>query len=358
MTASALYASGIDASVYGEYRRSSAKPGLLDGRVTADGSSGYPAEAGRYHLYAGWFCPWSHRATIQIALNGLSEVITVSYVDGIRDARGWAFRERTGPDPVNGFTLLREAYEATRPDYDGLVSLPALWDRETGRILTNDARAIAHDVTTQFRRWASPAIDTYPVELRERIDEIGQAIDSEITRGFGRALYDSTAAQRVRAALGRFDTHLIGRKYLLGDDITDADIQLWVALVRYDAGVNAQRRIGPPITSYPNLWSYARDLYAVPAFGTTTNFAAFRAPLTPLPDWDKLTDRVTVSPTLELPQAQQLARVLEAAEHEIGPEPGQRLRGVPARTDQSAAQPERPSALQVARCVADDPALS
>jgi putative glutathione S-transferase len=283
------YASGIDAGAYGEYRKSAATTSRFDGRITVDGSSGFSAESGRYHLYAGWFCPWSHRATIQIALNGLSDVITVSYVDGLRDARGWAFRERTGHDPINGFTLLKDAYDATDPDYDGPVSVPALWDRQTATIVTNEPRAICRDIATEFHQWSRVGIDTYPIELRDQIDELGHTLDTDLTRPIGRALYDPAAAEQVNTALSRLDARLSGPGYLLGDQITDADIQLWVSLVRYDVGANAHRRIGPRLASYPNLWNYARTLYAVPAFRTTTDFAAFQAPLTPRPEWDELT---------------------------------------------------------------------
>jgi len=122
------YATPIDASIHGEYRITAPATPV---RRFADriGSPEHPAEAGRYHLYAGWFCPWSHRATIQRALNGLADVVSVSYVDGLRDGRGWAFRAGTGPDPINGFTLLRQAYESTEPGYTGPVSIPVLWDR-------------------------------------------------------------------------------------------------------------------------------------------------------------------------------------------------------------------------------------
>ena len=103
----------------------------FQGRITADGSSGYPAVAGRYHLYISWACPWAHRTAIVRKLLGLEEVISLSAVDPVRDGRGWAFREGPGHslDPVNGFSLLREAYEATEPGYDGHISVPVLWDR-------------------------------------------------------------------------------------------------------------------------------------------------------------------------------------------------------------------------------------
>lgn len=99
-------------------------------------------QVGRYHLYAGWFCPWSQRVTIAHALAGLRDVVTVSYVDNARDGRGWAFRERYGPDPVNGFTLLRQAYDATEEHLDGHVSVPTLWDRATARVVSNDCNEL------------------------------------------------------------------------------------------------------------------------------------------------------------------------------------------------------------------------
>jgi putative glutathione S-transferase len=282
----ARYAPGIDAGAYGEHRHiTPTSAAAFDGRITLDGSSGYRAEPGRYHLYAGWFCPCSHRATIQIALNGLDDVVTVSYVDGLRDARGWAFREQTGPDPVNGFTLLREAYQATDADYAGPVTVPVLWDRQTSAIVSTDADVISRDLGVQFRPWATPDADLYPVSLRDQIDELGPVISTTVSRSLSYALYDAASAHSVRTALTEFDARLANRRYLLGDALTDADIQLWVELVRYDVGVNAQGRVGPPLTSYRDLWRYARELYALPAFGTTTEFRAFAAPLTVQLDW-------------------------------------------------------------------------
>lgn len=121
------FASPVDVATYGEYRvkRDDTRPLYrFTGRITADGSTGFAAEPGRYHIYAGWFCPWTQRTTIERALHGLQDVVGVSYVDDDRDSRGWAFREKYGPDPVNGFGLLRAAYEAAEPGFE-LYQLPA-----------------------------------------------------------------------------------------------------------------------------------------------------------------------------------------------------------------------------------------
>ena len=132
---SPFYASPVDYDAYGQYGpgrgfnqgQAFQRPRYrFQGRITADGSSGYRAEPGRYHLYISWGCPWAQRTAIVRQLKRLAGVVSLSYVDDTRDGRGWAFRERRGPDPVNGFTLLAQAYEATEPGYDGHVSVPVL----------------------------------------------------------------------------------------------------------------------------------------------------------------------------------------------------------------------------------------
>src|ERR1700746_2557064 len=187
MTTTQHGASAVDFANYGDYgdylakraRPAAAKAGEFfraaypfQGRITADGSSGYLAEAGRYHLYISWACPWAHRTAIVRQLLGLQEVISLSAVDPVREGRGWAFRQGPGHslDPVNGFSLLREAYEATEPGYDGHISVPVLWDRDTGRIVSNNFPDITIDLDTQFGAFATPGIDLYPAALRPAMD--------------------------------------------------------------------------------------------------------------------------------------------------------------------------------------------
>ena len=269
-------ASPVDTATHGVY-----VPGEIvtfGGRITDDGE--FTPRAGRYHLYGGLFCPWWHRVAITRALAGLEDVVSMSYVDGERDGRGWAFRDQYGPDPVNGFTLLRQAYEATREGFTGHVSVPALWDRATAQLVSNDPRAIGIDLATRFRHLATPLIDTYPEHLRDAIEELDAWLGPAVNRG--------TA---LLEAFEQLDGRLRDSRYLLGDAVTEADIRLWVSLVRYDVGANARREINPGLHVYPSLWSYARDLYTIPAFAGTTDFAAFSAPGARLPDWSAPTDR-------------------------------------------------------------------
>lgn len=291
---SASFASEIDAFTFGEHRVAAAPSRgatpRFGNRLTSDGSSGFLAEPDRYHLYAGWFCPRSQRATIQLALNGLTDFVTVSYVDGLRDGRGWAFRERTGPDTVNGFTLLREAYEASDLSYDGPISVPVLWDRHSARVVSNNSDTIDLDFAAALAARSGNGVNTYPHELRGRIDESCRE-SAELAQCIVRAVYFEAARAELRARLHELDTLFARRRFLLGDRLTVADVRLWVILARYDAGPNATGAAGPRLTEFTHLWEYARDLYALPAFRSTTNFRAFATPLTPLADWDRPADR-------------------------------------------------------------------
>jgi glutathionyl-hydroquinone reductase len=278
---------------YGDFRRKQAasaarQPGEFvrpaypfRGRITADGSSGYPAVPGRYHLYISWACPWAHRTAIVRQLLGLQDVISLSAVDPIRDGRGWAFREGPGYslDPVNGFALLREAYEATEPGYDGHISVPVLWDRETSRIVSNNFPDITIDLDTQFGAYANGDYGLYPERLRPEIDAINATVYENVNNGVYRAGMATTqeayhdAVTKLFATLDELEERLDGRRYLLGEAITEADVRLWVTLARFDAVYHYHFKANlRRLADYPNLWAYARDLYALPAFSGTTNF--------------------------------------------------------------------------------------
>lgn len=281
------------------------------GRITADGSSGFPAEPGRYHLYISWACPWAHRSAIVRRLLGLDEVISLSAVDPIRDGRGWAFRAGAGHslDPVNGFSFLREAYEATEPGYDGHISVPVLWDKVTGRIVSNNFPDITIDLDTAFGEWADPSVRLYPAELRPEIDAICEVIYAGVNNGVYRAGFAQSQEQYHKAVTQLFETldqledRLAARRYLVGSTLTEADVRLWVTLARFDSVYYSHFKASlRRLTEYPNLWGYARDLYSRPAFRETTNFDHIKrhyfmthshlnptriVPDGPLLDWDQ-----------------------------------------------------------------------
>ncbi|MBB2747214.1 UNVERIFIED_ORG: glutathione S-transferase/putative glutathione S-transferase [Microbispora rosea subsp. rosea] len=305
-----VYADPVDLDKYGVYGATALKVSNggwnrprypFQGRVTADGSSGYRAEPGRYHLYVSHRCPWAHRSAIVRLLKGLEDVVSLSYVDDERDGRGWAFRERRGADPVNGFRLLREAYEATEPGFEGHVSVPVLWDRETRRIVSNNFPDITIDLDTQFEEWGDPEVRLYPAELRPQVDELNDYIYENVNDGTyrvaGAASNESYEELRGRviSALELLDDRLSTRRFLHGDTITESDIRLWVTLARFDLTYNPFAKISERrLTDFPNLWGYARDLYQRPAFRRSTDLDAF-SHLGP-PFLDEAVTRIEVEP--------------------------------------------------------------
>lgn len=249
-------------------------------RITADGSGPFPAAPGRYHLYVSLACPWAHRAVIVRRLLGLEDVVSMSVVDPIRDERGWAFREGRGhgPDPMNGFAFLAEAYQATDPAFTRRVTVPAVWDRETGRIATNDFRSLDVQLVTAFAAWAEPTADLYPEDLREEIDALDEAVYADVNNGVYRAGFATSqaayeeAAAALFARLAELDERLATRRYLMGDRLTLADVRLFTTLVRFDevyaVHFKCTRR---RVVDHARLWPYARDLYQTPGFGDTTD---------------------------------------------------------------------------------------
>ncbi len=285
-------------------------------RITADGSSGFPAEAGRYHLYVSLACPWAHRSIIVRRLLGLEDVISMSVVDPIRDERGWAFRDGPGysPDPVNGFAFLSEAYLATDPEFTGRYTVPCLWDRVRGRLVTNNYPDITIDFETQFAAFHRPgAPDLYPPALRDEIDAVNNLVYHDVNNGVYKAGF-ATAQEAYEAAfdalfarLDWLDERLATQRYLVGGQLTEADIRLFTTLARFDAVYHGHFKCNlRRLIEYPNLWAYARDLYQRPGFGDTVNFDHIKrhyymthdklnpsriVPKGPHTDWDALHGR-------------------------------------------------------------------
>jgi glutathionyl-hydroquinone reductase len=290
-TALPRYASPVDFGTYGQYGagrgfdsgQAFQRPRYpFRGRITADGSSGYQAEPGRYHLYISWGCPWAQRTAIVRKLKGLEDVVSLSYVDDERDGRGWAFRARRGPDPVNGFTLLAQAYEATEPGFSGHISVPVLWDRQTTAIVSNNFPDITIDLGTQFDQWGDESVDLYPAALRPDIDALNERVYETVNDGPYRVAGATTEREydqlrhRMISTLEDFEVRLASSRYLFGAAVTEADVRLWPTLTRFDLGYNPLARVSERrLVDFPVLWAYARDLYQQPAFRETTDFSAF-----------------------------------------------------------------------------------
>lgn len=249
--------------------------------VTADGSSGFKAEAGRYHLYVAYNCPWAHRTLIFRALKKLEAAITVSCaLPGVRD-QGWTFDSdrrfpECTPDAVNGFRYLHQAYTASDPHYSGKVTVPTLWDKRTQRIVNNESSEIIRMLNSEFRGVAADDTDFYPVPLRSEIDRINDLVYANVNNGVYRcgfarsqAAYEA-AYDALFAALDELEARLSRQRYLVGQQITEADWRLFPTLVRFDVAYFSlfkcnERRIA----DYPNLSNYMRDLYSVPGIAAT-----------------------------------------------------------------------------------------
>jgi putative glutathione S-transferase len=254
----------------------------FNGWVTADGRSGFPAVAGRYHLYVSLACPWAHRTIIVRALKGLEGAIGMTVVDPIRDERGWAFRPGPGTsaDPVNGFAFLAEAYAATDPGYRGRVTVPVLWDTQTKRIVSNNDDHLMRMLETEFDAVATHHdLDFYPEEHRAEIDALNGEIYERVNNGVYRAgfatrqdVYEAAAAG-VFDELDRLDARLADRRFLVGPEPVESDWRLFVTLIRFDAvyvghfKCNLRR-----IADYPNLSGYLRDLYQFRNVASTVDF--------------------------------------------------------------------------------------
>lgn len=249
-------------------------------RVTADGSSGFGAEAGRYHLYIAWACPWAHRTAIMRKLKGLEDVIGLSAVGSYMGDDGWTFHDEPGviPDTVNGATYLREIYQKADPDYTGRVTTPVLWDKETETIVNNESREIIRMLDTEFEDFAAKDAYFYPEDLRDDIDFTIDAIYNTINNGVYRSGFATRQGAYEEAVTELFDAldHWEGvlgeRRYLCGDRITEADWCMFPTLVRFDSVYYGHFKCNlRRIVDYPNLWGYLKDLYQQPGVAETVN---------------------------------------------------------------------------------------
>ncbi len=262
----------------GEFKR---QDDAFHGWVTEDGSSGYPAAPGRYHVYVSLACPWAHRTIIVRKLKKLDAVIGMTVVDPIRDERGWAFRDGPGhsTDPVNGFRFLSEAYAATDPTYRGRVTVPVLWDTVTKRAVSNSDDDIMRMLNSAFSRFTECRVDLYPEDLREEIDRLNAFIYQNVNDGVYQAGFATSqnvyerAVRRVFDALDGLETRLSTRRYLLGPRIVETDWRLFVTLVRFDAVYHGHFKCNiRRMIDYPNLFGYLKDLYQHEGISDTVNF--------------------------------------------------------------------------------------
>jgi putative glutathione S-transferase len=253
----------------------------LDDRITADGSSGWPVEPGRYRLVVSRACPWANRAIIVRRLLGLEDALPMAVAGPTHDPRSWTFDlDEGGVDPVLQIPRLKDAFEARIPGYELGITVPAIVDVPSGAVVTNDFKQITLDLSlewTAHHRAGAP--DLYPEEHREEIDGVIREVFRDVNNGVyeagfaGQASAYHDAYRRLFDRLDQLEEHLASQRYLVGDTITEADVRLFTTLVRFDAVYHNHFKCNRnKLVEMPVLWAYARDLFQTPGFGDGIDF--------------------------------------------------------------------------------------
>ncbi|MEM9735366.1 MAG: glutathione S-transferase family protein [Pseudomonadota bacterium] len=254
--------------------------------VTADGSpgpsgeGGFKVESGRYHLYVSYACPWAHRTLIFRALKGLEEHISVSAVHPLMKENGWEFRTdfagATGDD-LFGHDFMHQIYTRAKPDVTTRVTVPVLWDKQQGKIVSNESSEIIRMLNSAFDGLTGNTLDFYPEALRDGIDAWNEKIYHAVNNGVYKSGFATTqeayeeAVTTLFARLDELEAHLAQNRYIMGDRLTEADWRLFTTLVRFDPvyvghfKCNIRR-----LEDYPNLWGYMLELYQWPGVAETT----------------------------------------------------------------------------------------
>lgn len=256
----------------------------IDDRITVsgDGPGEWPVEAGRYRLVAARACPWANRTIIVRRLLGLEDALSLGLCGPTHDEDSWTFDlDPGGVDPVLGIPRLKDAYEARQPGYPRGITVPAVVEVESGKVVTNDFAQITLDFSTQWgAHHRDGAPDLYPEELRDEMDEVMQRVYTEVNNGVYRCGFAGTqeaydrAYARLFTALDWLEDRLADQRYLMGDTITEADVRLFTTLARFDPVYHGHFKANrSKLSEMPVLWAYARDLFQTPGFGDTTDFA-------------------------------------------------------------------------------------
>ncbi len=246
----------------------------------------WPVEPGRYRLVAAQACPWANRTLIVRHLLGLEDVLSVGLPGPTHDQRSWTFDlDPGGVDPVLGIHFLKDAYEKRFPGYPRGITVPAIVDVASGEVVTNDFPWITHDLFFEWREHHRPdAPDLWPAAQREEMEEVMQRVFTEVNNGVYRCgfagsqeAYDA-AYDRLWAAMDWLEERLATRRYLMGEQITEADVRLFTTLARFDAVYHGHFKCNRnKLTEMPHLWGYARDLFQTPGFGETIDFDQIKA---------------------------------------------------------------------------------
>lgn len=255
--------------------------------IKADKSSKFPAARGRYHLFVSYACPWANRTLIMRKLKGLEDVIAFTVVDWFLDStKGWEFNaEKDGceVEPFYGFDTMKKIYLKADPNYQGSITVPVLWDTVNETIVNNESEEIIRMLNSEFNEFCATddqrALDFYPEAKRDAIDKINADVYPHLNNGVYRCGFATTqkaydiAVNELFTCLDGLEQILDKQRYLIGDELTEADIRLFVTLIRFDVVYVCHFKCNKArIEDYPNLRNYVRDLYQRPEFKDTVDF--------------------------------------------------------------------------------------
>jgi glutathionyl-hydroquinone reductase len=251
-----------------------------DGEPGPTGVGGFKAEAGRYHLYVSYACPWAHRTLIFRALKGLEDIIDVSVVHWLMADNGWTFEPGDGviSDPILHARFMHQIYTAAEPNYSGRVTVPVLWDNKTSTIVSNESSEIIQMFNSAFDGVGAKPGDYFPPHLSDEIDAVNQRVYDTLNNGVYKAGFATTQEAYLAAVNPLFDTldwleeRLSKQRFLVGDQLTAADWRAFPTLYRFDAIYHTHFKCSRRrLIDYPNLWGYTRDLYQQPGIPATVN---------------------------------------------------------------------------------------
>lgn len=252
-----------------------------DGSAGPSGKEGFKAESGRYHLYISLACPWASRTLMMRKLKDLEDHISLSVVNPYMLENGWTFEEYDGviPDPLFESQYLYQLYLQADPNYSGRVTVPVLWDKKTQTIVSNESADIIRMFNTAFNDITGNTDDYYPESLQEAIDDINAIVYDNVNNGVyktGFATEQSVYEKELNslfAELNRLEELLASQEWLVGNQMTEADIRLFTTLVRFDAVYYGHFKCNlKRLVDYPNLWNYTKRIYNMPGIPETVNF--------------------------------------------------------------------------------------
>ncbi|MER2041719.1 glutathione S-transferase family protein [Desemzia incerta] len=252
-----------------------------DGSPGPTGEGGFKAEPNRYHLYVAMACPWANRTLIMRKLKNLEDMISVSVVNPLMAENGWTFEPAVGviPDPVINATYLHELYTHVDPNYSGRVTVPMLYDLKQNKIVNNESSEIMRMLNTAFYGVGAEEGDYYPKELQEEIDAVNELVYHNVNNGVYKAGFATNEGVyqeevgRLFKTLDQLEARLENQRYLVGDQITEADWRLFTTLIRFDSVYYSHFKCNiRQIRDYKNLWRYTRELYNWPGIAETVNF--------------------------------------------------------------------------------------